>query len=1521
MKYLKSLTLLFFLIWLSLETFAQTNRLIIPDLLISRASEAFLSVNMDNSNEVTAIEFVLEVPDGFTLDPASAIMSERATDHQITARYLKNGRYKFVIMSQTNALINGIAGLLFTIRMKSTNYVTNTSEYPMTISNAVMSDREGRNVLQETNCGKIIVRSLPNLHVISLDCSDPVAGQQLTVKWKVRNDGSGSTGDKSWKDYIWLVPNISAGTSMSGSKLLKTVDNLTALLSGESYENTVNVTLAERIYGNYDLVVTSNMYGANRIDFSMTGGVPPIPYDPEHSDYGFLMADGSYSYVDVIEEGEYNGRSDNFFYKRINIQVPPLADIQVPHVVAVVDNDNTDQSPSPVNSAGLASSSAFYSGKTVKVTATIANIGSADVDETYISNVLYISDTPDMSSENFKKLTSHTKKLTIKTGESVTVDFTTKIPYEWYGDTYFIVEADVNDEVFELANNENNKGASDLINTLLTPGADFEPYELVVPNSIILGIPFDISYKVQNIGPGDPFSNTWMDYFYISEKGTGLDETAKLLGKVEHKGRYELFNDGYHYQGDSYNDSYSITMNKLENGTYYFYIKVDADNSVFEFDGEDNNVIISEAFQVCAPDLTAEVLSVSEDILSTDDNVAVSWKLKNIGSVDIQNVVVVDGFYAKRANDISPISLGSATNTVSIVAGGEKTLHTFITIPKNRYLNGEREFYMITNINNTLKESNTSNNTSSSIVKQFSYAPNPEDGRVDGPNLTVYGLQVASSEAPGEIIPISYKIKNTGSVVIDKDVKQNLFISKSDILDSSEMILPVEGSLPTLFGLKAGETATANVNIRVPNEIQGGMYYIHVVINQDKAFSEKKYSDNHVNSSFKINGNLPNLTISDIIVPNTVMTSEKFNVSWKLSNIGDWESESSYCLIYLSKDGKNRLKELSRVKYPVLAKGEKLELNADIEFEDDVTGKNYLIIWADNKTMPSTSIISMQSPLPDLEAYSLSSEGTWIAGNEVHVKATVRNSGDSETRSSMWTDAFYLSKGYELNTNHAIKLGEKTHVGKLEKGNSYDISADFVVPSSANGYYVLFIVTDLTNRIIEKEENNNRANKVVQVEKPIPADLAVSNISMPVSIMAGEPVTISYTIVNQSEFAANGKLRDAIYLSKDNHWDEDDTMVGAVAGVIDMDPGTEITRNVIGRITNMTEGNYYLILRTNSSHTILESDYNNNQIIGQNPVSVNFSTLSLGESVPVNTSGIFKLPLHSGLTGKTIGLYLSSPENSSAGLYASYESVPSTARFDRAASDFETIQQEVLIPDVQEGNYYILAQDNAAASRSLNEFVIDGETEISETLMTLSANEVPFGASSLSITEGGTNGSLSTMIHGALFDSIMDFRLTREGEKILTDKILYIDPTSSHVTFNLNDAEIGSYDVVSELPNGTQATLANGFRVVPGQSTELGIRLILPSASRSSSYAPISIAYANSGNTDIVIKEIFVTATNAYISTSIEGLKKYEREMHVIPDYPKDRRGYVTIPPGTHEVINCYISTSDDCTVEVYIVK
>lgn len=1560
------LFLLMLLSWLTVGmAFAQTNRLYIPELKISRGSEATLSVFMDNTEEVTAVEFTLELPDGFTILPNTSLLSERATNHQITARKLKNGKYKFVILSQDNSIFKDIAGRLFSVRLQASESVTDEGNYLPILSSVVMSAKSGANIMQEIDGGRIIVKSLPNLHVVSLDCSEPIAGQTITVRWRVRNDGLGSTGDSEWKDYVWLVPNISVGTAMAGAKMLLSVDNISALTPGESYENTVNIVLDERIYGNYDLVVMSNMYGANGIDLHAFNDEVPRPYDPENSDYGFLKATGNARYVTLEEKNEENGVSDNFFYNRINIQVPPLPDLQVTKVVAEVipvasidDHGSYDSFvesmiPTPLTASGVAHNSIFYSGKKVMVTATIANNGERDILNMSWNNALFLSSTEEeLSADAIRLGVESLIGKTLRTGETTTITFIASIPYSWSGNTYFHVCTDTDDNIYELANTANNWGHSEIVNVLPTPGADFVPYDLNVPQQCTVGGKLTISYNVRNEGSGIPYYSPWKDKIYLSKSDKGLDNTAVELGTFLHYGMFEPITiagqssggmafipaEKYSYTGDNYTTTHSLGINNVDSGVYYVYVVVDAENLVFEFDGEHNNVIMSNPIELIKPDLTVELISLSEENLTTGTKVAVSWRLKNIGSANIQNATITDEFYAANNNDSNMEILGTATNTISLVAGGEKVLRAIVTIPKNSQLNGSLQVFVRTNINNSIAETRTNNNLSNGVIKQFVYVEDPTDPtvvHVKGLNLTVSSMETVLTAKPKDKISLSYYVKNTGDMALDKDVKQEVFISNSPDYGTSMVLLPIEGSLPDLSNLQVGASVKANVSVTIPSNMKGGQNYLFVVINKDKSLAEMKMDDNRVKSPIYIDGNLPNLVVSSLKVPTTVMTSEKAVVSWSLSNTGNWASENTTCGVYISKDATfdSNSRQVASVPSGRIDKGTTKEMTATFKLNDDEIGTRYVYIKADTPFEEETTIdnlqsqefTSIQSPLPDLVISDLSTDQTWNNSQTVTINAIVTNTGESETRSDKWTDEFYLSEGYTLDVNKAIKLGGKTHVGKLEKNGSYQISTSINVPSNLQGYYVLFAKTNVTGAIIESNMENNRASMMVSVEdsKKSPADLVITKVDVPSRIIAGEPVTITYDIANQGEYVAKGRLRDVLYMSSDNKWDENDTMIGVANGNVNIEPYTVMTRTVTGCVTNIPEGNYYIIVRTNSAHIIAEKEFDNNQNVAQSACMVTFQSINLGSEVTVNTSGLYKLSIHSGLSGKTVGLYLSTPVNSSAGLYTAFNQVPSTARNDRSASEVETVEQELLIPDIREGDYYILAQDNAAVSRSLNEFVIGEEYGSTASIMTLSAREVNFGATSLSITEGGNKGWISTEVHGALLDSIMDFRLTRDGTMIPAESITFYDQTSSKATFNLNDAETGSYDVVSELPNGTLATLPDGFKVVPGTNVGLGVKLDAPTQTRIDGYGPVAVTYVNSGNTDIVIRELLLTITGGQLSTTIEGFKKNpQTELHIRPDVKMDNRGFVVIPPGKQETMNFYFRQTSGWThLNLYIVK
>ena len=1524
-----------------------------------------------------------------SLTPANGTVSE-STVVTLTWNSIKNAVYDVYLWNAKNQrpdtpAVSGISDLRYT----SQNFCQNGNAYKWQI----VARNEGQELASDTMM--FAVRSLPDLHVYAVDCSEAVAGKKFTVKWTVKNDGVGSTGDVRWKDYIWLVTDVYGGTAPSGNstnnaKLLATVENVKALDSGESYENSVDVTLDERIYGNYYVIVAADMYSVTDIQWSAVGGSVLNPYNPSQdgsTSYKHLYASTAASYNKLYEQGETPTLSDNFFYKKINIAVPNLADLQIPQITSfVIPNEDPILSaakvmaadgavvggkpkeylttweecwiPSPISAAGLRYSNSYYSGKKIAVRVNVANKGGKDSEKSF-RTVLYMSSSADRDATPLTMIGSVTCPTNIVAGKDTTLTFAFYLPYAWHGETYFHAYADIDDAVYELANTVNNWGKSDKIDVLLCPGADLVPTEVNVPKNVASSSTMDVTYKVENKGTGVPLPNKelfmvqkWSDKIYLSKKNTGLDQSAVLLSTANAGGRFMspsyqatpgrmlIKPEDFHYEGDSYTKTVSIKSPGLTSGTYYVYVKIDAEDDIFEHEGEENNVICSGPIKIVQPDLTAELLSISEDTLSTNKEIAFTWKLKNIGSGDIQNAKIFDSFYATVNQDGTGGELiGQVENTVWIPAGSEKTLRANIKIPSRSSLDGLRYIFIKTNSDNALQEKSTTNNASAVLKSWCKYEAVPSPPKVKGANLYVEKLSINRNVKPGEEVTVSYTARNTGDAdLADVEVSQEIYVSSSSMFSEAKSqkceVLAQKG---TTKKLKAGGSTTISLTFKMPDGVMGGDKYIHLFADRSNQLGEKATKDNHTLSFFYLSGNLPDLKVTTYALTDTIKTSTDVTLKFTTVNQGEWDASKSSAVVYLSSSSKmnGTTRQLAVASVAAIAKGEKTENTVTFSISDKDYGKWNVLVRTDanrqieeldeENNLVAIPVTIQQSPLPDLTIKALSTEEVLTCGQPMKIKTTVANIGKNATRQDKWSDTYYLSASTVLNTQTATMIGSKAHVGKLDVDATYSNEVSFNIPAHMQGNFMLFVVTDASDAVTEMHENNNVRSIPVYVNGSVdtPADLAIKGITAPSVIKAGDEVTISYQIGNIGEFTANGTLNDVIYLSKDKSWDKDDVMVGAVSGKVNIHPGEKTTRSVTGRITNVPEGDYYVVIKTNSTKSIAESKEDNNAIVAASPSKLSFSTINLGGTASVNTSGYYKLEIPGGYEGKTVGFYLNHPEGASAGLYAAYEAVPSTAKYDVTASASQGMQQELLIPNVKAGTYYILAQDNAALVNATgNVFSESGSGLTTTTQMTLNAQEVHFGATTLSITEGGNGGWVSTDVRGALFDSIMDFRLKLAEKEIPAEAVTFNGMTSSRVTFNLNNASTGAYDVVSELPDGSLATLPKGFKVIPGASVNLGAKIDAPSVVRVGSYAPISVSYANGGNTDCEIYRLMLVIDDGYLGTSIKDLDRRQSVLYLDLGSESDSRGYTSIPPGTQKTINLFMyQTARNSNITIYVVK
>jgi len=107
----------------------ETSRLSISEKRMQRDTESQLVIEMENIKEIVAVQFTITVPTGFTLNPASAILTDRCADHMVTARYMGGNQYKFAILSSTNTPLKGIKGAIVSVNLKADSNLEEDKDY------------------------------------------------------------------------------------------------------------------------------------------------------------------------------------------------------------------------------------------------------------------------------------------------------------------------------------------------------------------------------------------------------------------------------------------------------------------------------------------------------------------------------------------------------------------------------------------------------------------------------------------------------------------------------------------------------------------------------------------------------------------------------------------------------------------------------------------------------------------------------------------------------------------------------------------------------------------------------------------------------------------------------------------------------------------------------------------------------------------------------------------------------------------------------------------------------------------------------------------------------------------------------------------------------------------------------------------------------------------------------------------------------------------------------------------------
>ncbi|MBF2017367.1 MAG: putative Ig domain-containing protein [Rivularia sp. T60_A2020_040] len=259
------------------------------------------------------------------------------------------------------------------------------------------------------------------------------------------------------------------------------------------------------------------------------------------------------------------------------------------------------------------------------------------------------------------------------------------------------------------------------------------------------------------------------------------------------------------------------------------------------------------------------------------------------------------------------------------------------------------------------------------------------------------------------------------------------------------------------------------------------------------------------------------------------------------------------------------------------------------------------------------------------------------SGDKINVTWNVENQGTRNTRENQWYDRIYLSKDKSLDYGD-IFVGEYRRRSSLNVGNSYQGSAEIILPEGVDGSYNLLVFTDanlirrddfsIQNEAVDSKlarvpEFNNENNNVASISLPITlrpaADLQVTSVSIlnqPPTAIIGQSFDIRYTVENKgvgSTPATQNNWTDLIYLSRDKFLDlQSDRYLGYVErNNLTLQPGESYSIEETLQAPFNLDGSYYVFVITDAPQTNIRGkvyegvNENNNATNSIQPLIIN----------------------------------------------------------------------------------------------------------------------------------------------------------------------------------------------------------------------------------------------------------------------------------------------------------------------------
>ena len=729
------------------------------------------------------------------------------------------------------------------------------------------------------------------------------------------------------------------------------------------------------------------------------------------------------------------------------------------------------------------------------------------------------------------------------------------------------------------------------------------------------------------------------------------------------------------------------------------------------------------------------------------------------------------------------------------------------------------------------------------------------------PDLVISHVTVPSGGETGHQVLISWQVTNTGQGDTAASTwSDSIILSASSVLGASDNIVLATVAAPS-GPLAAGARYTQDAAVELPLALSGP-YTLFVVTDPDPLTGQPPTVPTGYSATpgFTVTQVLPALEVSSVAAPADATAGTTVAVTWMVTNAGQAATDATYWYDELTVTGPGLAPVvLAEVKHVnALGAGGSYTASATVTLPATLSAGSYTFgVTADVQgqvtELDHAGSTSSSAPVAVTAAPMLSSTVDVSVGNVV-VPAEI-TSGQAVTVSYMVTntgtatsptfyDAVWLSRSPVLGGGSDIYLGYVNN-DALAAGVSRVNTDSFAIPTGLSGQ--LYVIVQPNAGDIESAGTAVVGAAAVQVDLPAVVDLAVASVTVPETAAVGAPVTISYTVTNQSANALPGSWTDALYLSADGTWNPSDPLVGMVVHAGGIGADGSYTGTLTATLPGVLPGPYEVVVRTN---VLSQSAGTNATGASADPLVVTVPSMALGAPVSGTLANDHSAYYQFTVTaGQTVNLQLTSNDPGSINnIYARYGSLPTQGQFDATSSNPSVADPDAVIQITRPGTYYVeLTGDSVPGTETYG----------------LSATALSFTLSHITPDYGSNLGSVTLTLDGAQFKAgeVVTVRAV-DGAVRAASTVTYVNSTEVYATFDLRGLAVGAYDV--SIGDGTNsAKLAQAFQVSNGPAGNVSVNIVLPEYLRSGQNDVVTVTYANTGQTDITAPLIDLSTVQA----------------------------------------------------------